>query len=191
MAAAEDRDGEAGRRAVAPGAQAEPGTDWIHHDERELGFEHLLGHHDGRIRLADAADGEEAEGFGDGFGRKREPGGEMEIHVKVCHPAAQGATSMDIIGKYIFVRLIEPTFWRMQGVQPMSPNSGKMFTLAGLARGENIHGIWLEVDAWLDPDGMAHDPGQPVTMLIPWMDTISIILFDKKPVTPPMGFRPR
>jgi hypothetical protein len=99
---------------------------------------------------------------------------------------------MDIIGKYIFVRLIEPTFWRMQGVPPANPNSGKLFTLSGMAKGENSHGIWLEVDALYDSEmKLLNPPGPALTMLIPWADAVSVIALDAKPLTPPIGFRPR
>jgi hypothetical protein len=99
---------------------------------------------------------------------------------------------MNITEKYIFVRLIEPTFWRMQGIQPANPNSGKLFTFGGIAKGENSHGIWLAVDASYDPEINQVEPqGPPLTMLIPWADAVAVLAFDTKPLTPPIGFRPR
>ena len=78
VAAAEDRDRQAGALPVCRRAEPPPRAHRIDDDERELRCGHLLGHDGGRVALARAPRGEEAEGFGDGLCGRDELGGQTK-----------------------------------------------------------------------------------------------------------------
>jgi hypothetical protein len=101
---------------------------------------------------------------------------------------------MDLVGKYLFAKLAEPTFWLVLGVRPANPNSERLYTIAGTAQGENSQGFWLRVDGLYGADGQVvqiDGASLPMTFLIPWASAFSIIAYDAKPAAAPIGFRPR
>jgi hypothetical protein len=72
--AAEHEHRQAGRLAVAGGADAPPVALRVDGDPRHTGVVHLLGHHDRGVRLAGALHREDRERLGDGVERQVEPG---------------------------------------------------------------------------------------------------------------------
>jgi hypothetical protein len=105
---------------------------------------------------------------------------------------------MDIVGKYLFVKMSDVDFAELFAEQDLNASTTDLWTVAGFGAGENSYGIWLTPKAVFRPDGKDITPQRYNTDLesstfIRWDKIKNVTAYPEKPGAgmPRVGFHMR